>query len=436
MRALACTGVSLIAFMLISQGSLFREVSNSQSVGAGTEPCIIDDTYKLDHVSPAPNTSSTLKDTAENMENAESTEMSNPIKPTTEMPKPLPPTTEMPNPVQLTPELPTPVDPEGTDCTAILELFKSDKIPAAKNTGDKNYRQSFVALSKTSKPFYFASHHPNIDSARSSLFSSQMYYEHELTKRVTEIFQEKAANNQSAVLLDVGGNIGWYSLLAAAYGASKVYSFEPNLVNTVRFCEALSMNRWLHDDRGKDVVIPITKGAGDSERRQKMYKVDRTNPGSFSFDNLYTDKEVVGEFEITTLDLFAERHGWFESKPLIALFKLDVESYELHVLKGAKKLLKSGLIEKIAMELKYDQDKQVTAEIVHLLFDSGYELYMHGGVSGPNTKVQKSYKTWNQLSKDFVNEIIGENVIFRFRSTYRDDKIDDLLKKLKLGKLF
>ena len=91
------------------------------------------------------------------------------------------------------------------------------------------------------------------------------------------------------------------------------------------------------------------------------------------------------------MDSFAERHGWFKDKPTIALFKLDVEHYELQVLEGAKKLFASKLIEKIAMELKSDQVLQDMHGIMKALFGAGYELYMHERWMGSNQRVQKIY---------------------------------------------
>jgi hypothetical protein len=39
-------------------------------------------------------------------------------------------------------------------------------------------------------------------------------------------------------------------------------------------------------------------------------------------------------------DLFAEKRGWFESRPKIVIMKVDVKRYEALVLVGAEKLLK------------------------------------------------------------------------------------------------
>jgi len=316
------------------------------------------------------------------------------------------------------------LDPEATDCSEILTKFRADEIEVAKTSGDMNYQRSFATITKTDMPFYVATHDEKIDSVRAGIVKYQFYYEKELTKRVAEIFEEKSSQGKESIMLDVGANIGWFSLVAAAHGATKVYSFEPNLQNTVRFCESLSLNRWLRDDRSKDVVIPIAKGAGNREDQRELYAVDEYNPGSFTFQKAIAKKiingnetahKVIGKMEITTLDSFAERHGWFDSRPSIALFKLDVEHFELEVFEGAEKLLKSRLIEKIAFELKPRQSLHAKSKIIKSLFDAGYEFYMEGIWMGPNKGVQKEYDKWQDLLEDINKKKYGENVMFRLR---------------------
>ena len=129
-----------------------------------------------------------------------------------------------------------------------------------------------------------ATHDKEIDQVRSDIMKYSWYYERQLTARVVEIFEEKSAQRKESIMLDVGANIGWVSLVVAAHGAAKVYSFEPNLQNTVRFCESLSLNRWLHDDMSRKFVIPIAKRASNKGSMQNLYEVDSRNPGSFSFN--------------------------------------------------------------------------------------------------------------------------------------------------------
>ena len=200
------------------------------------------------------------------------------------------------------------------------------------------WEKSYVTRTITEKPFYWSLHDPQLDVTRASSFLKGAYYESELTARIVEVFEAKNANIDSheekkeSIFLDVGGNIGWYSLIAAAHGATKVYTFEPNPANLVRFCKSLVFNDWIRDDQGQDRVIPIAKGVGQELTKKKLYRVHSNNPGSFSFSEARAGKykdgktlanvEVVDEIEIVTLDSFAKSHGWLNtddaSRPTIA----------------------------------------------------------------------------------------------------------------------
>ncbi|KAL7530144.1 hypothetical protein ACHAXR_003334 [Thalassiosira sp. AJA248-18] len=299
---------------------------------------------------------------------------------------------------------------DGMDCSKLLRQFRAGEIEIAKKEGEVNFRRSFVALSKgTPQSFYVATHDKGIDSVRADIMQYQFYYEKELSEIIAGVFKKMKNEGKESIMLDVGSNIGWFSLVAAAHGATKVYAFEPNLQNTIRFCESLSLNGWL----ARDFVIPVSKGVGKVEETRELYAVDKNNPGTFTFQKGGGD--VVGKMEITTLDVFAESHGWFDSKPSIGFFKLDVERFECEVIEGAKRLLNSRIIETIAMELKPDHSEDAKSTIVQLLFDAGYEFVMHGAWMGPNTKVLTKYNHSSELVKDFQAGKYKENVLFRLK---------------------
>jgi FkbM family methyltransferase len=303
-------------------------------------------------------------------------------------------------------------DPERIDCTELLNKFKADEIEVAKKEGNINFRRSYATISKgVPKPFYVATHDRKIDNIRASIMVKHEFYEIKLTEIIANFFVKKHEEGKKSIFLDVGANIGWFSLVAAAHGAAKVYSFEPNLQNTIRFCESLSLNGWAVGD----LVVPIAKGAGKTEERKNLYATDPRNPGAHSFKQI-KNATVVGEMEITTLDSFAERHGWFESRPSIGFFKLDVEYFELEVIEGAEKLIRSRIIEMIGLELKTDHPRTTKYKICDLLLDSGYEFIMHGGFLGPNEPVKVNYVNATELVDDFQAKKYKENVLFHLKN--------------------
>jgi len=312
---------------------------------------------------------------------------------------------------------------DGVDCRSFLEDYRNGKIDEIER--DPRWSKSFVTRTVTPNPFYWSTHHPELDPVRKVSFDEGRYYELELSNRIIEAFDNvkigSEKGNTSSIFLDVGGNIGWFSLLAAAHGATRVYTFEPNPANVVRICESLSMNNWLPNDRRKDFFTPILKGVGSVSGIQQFYRRELNYPGSNTFhppDARKSHYNPMGEIEIVTLDSFAETHGWFDERPNIAFFKLDVEGYELQVIEGAQKLFKSRLVELFAIEMQMEKESVQIYKILDIVFNSGYELYMEGNYKGPDKKVDVKYTSHEELAKDIVAKKYKENLLFRRNANF------------------
>jgi FkbM family methyltransferase len=303
------------------------------------------------------------------------------------------------------------------DCSAMLRDFLDKKISEIEAI--EGFEKSYVTRTSGNKQFYLATHDAKLDKVRATSFQKGRYYESDLTKVIQKAFDKKSGQEGEAIFLDVGGNIGWFSLLAKAHGASQAYVFEPNPANIVRICESLTLNGW------KDSVDLMMMGVSDEVGTKALYKTSAKNPGSFSFDQRRANKynhgaaEEVGEFQMITLDSFAEEMGWFETKTSIAFFKLDVEGFEPQIIKGAQKLFESGIVELFAMEMKRQKSvhsPEAKRMMTKVIIESGYELYMHGKYSGPKTIVEEKYgkKKWEELADDIIRgEKYGENLLFR-----------------------
>jgi hypothetical protein len=135
------------------------------------------------------------------------------------------------------------------------------------------------------------------------------------------------------------------------------------------------------------------------------------------------EERVVGEIELITLDAFAESMGWFDTKPMIAFFKLDVEGFEPQIIYGGKKLFEHRLVEFLSVEIKPKQtlhrDKR---DIIKIMLENGYDLYMHGTYLGPNNIVTKSYTHYKELLSDISSRVYGENLLFRKKENWKRNK--------------
>lgn len=139
----------------------------------------------------------------------------------------------------------------------------------------------------------------------------------------------------SAVVCDVGANTGVYSLVATARApGARVFAFEPHPGNAAR----LRRNLLLNDAANVELV---ELALGDAEGVLPIHiPADQRISASASADVSFAEAFSPTEYKKhpvpqTTLDAFAaERH-----LQRIDLIKIDVESYELAVLRGAERAL-------------------------------------------------------------------------------------------------
>lgn len=150
------------------------------------------------------------------------------------------------------------------------------------------------------------------------------------------------------LFLDVGANIGTYSILAASKGA-KVIAVEP-ASETINFLHRnILLNGW---------EVDIREAAVGSQ------------PGSASFTQGFDQQnhlDVQGSrtVAVTTIDeILGHRRA--------AGLKLDVEGYELEALRGARKALRGNRIDLLQLEWNSLADRTPVAD---LLAEFGYGLF-------------------------------------------------------------
>jgi FkbM family methyltransferase len=178
-------------------------------------------------------------------------------------------------------------------------------------------------------------------------------------------------------------------------GDFKIDAFEPNLKNIMRFCESLEMNGWKNEQErtitaGQGPTVNIwPSGISDKSGTLKFYE-DWGNPGAGRFGqggNMLRDRQDFSELPVMTLDKFATERGWFQSRPNIAILKVDVERHEANVLVGANELLNARIVQNIFTEVSFDKGSSTSIEMqkdaLKLLVQAGYKLAGQGGWQGP-----------------------------------------------------
>lgn len=130
-----------------------------------------------------------------------------------------------------------------------------------------------------------------------------------------------------AHIIDVGANIGWTAMKMARLAVGGwVMAFEPDPLNFSRCSENLARNTLPNLK-----VFPVA--LGNSEGRVPMEIRTPSNRGG---NRIAPNGDGISAVELTRLD---EIIGRFPDDR-IDLIKIDVEGYELHVLKGAMNTLR------------------------------------------------------------------------------------------------
>lgn len=200
----------------------------------------------------------------------------------------------------------------------------------------------------TDPPFWIALHNPSFDKMRwASIKDKGEYYETGVTSIFHEILSGYDVTKETPLVIDIGMNIGWFSLYSRAHGHD-VASFEPNPVMFLRMCESLEYNKWGEYGINDNSVSLWRYGLGINKGSFNLTLGNNPGGSSFFEDRLAKKFRRTIPVEVTTLDTVAISQGWLDRK--ISLMKVDVEGFEPYVFEGGKRLLNEGHIEHILME--------------------------------------------------------------------------------------
>lgn len=199
-----------------------------------------------------------------------------------------------------------------------------------------------------------------------TLFGSQIYYDTNfgLTgyqsilarhQNLMQIVEVKSAE----VIVDIGANVGFFSLLCRElFPDSLIYAVEP--VPQIHAC--LKKN-FLGDVKSilSDVAISDVNG-------ETMMNFD----SNFStISHLSNEGNVIVKTE--TLDTFVEKNNINR----IDILKIDVETFEAHVLRGARKALKMTKI--LFMEVTMENNRNYTlSSLLKMLSTDDYDYQLVG----------------------------------------------------------
>ncbi len=162
-------------------------------------------------------------------------------------------------------------------------------------------------------------------------------YERELIDTVLSLY------DADGVFLDIGANIGFYSVAIAASlrrrcGAGRVWSFEPLTANCARLRENLTLNdlhAWCRvfefglSDRARDAPLTLREDFADG---------GETGNASVAISDAFDEGFPTARAEFRTLDDVVVRES-VNARTIIDCVKIDVEGHEDFCLRGAVQTL-------------------------------------------------------------------------------------------------
>lgn len=165
------------------------------------------------------------------------------------------------------------------------------------------------------------------------------------------------------LFIDVGANVGSYTILACAAIGASGYAFEPIPSTYRRLVENIHINH-LHKK-----VTCINKGVGNHQGTLTFTSdMDTMN---HALANGEQGSNVIN-IEVTSLDIALK-----ETLPTV--MKIDVEGYETLVLEGAQETLGRHTLHSVIMELngsgkRYGFDE---SRVLELMYGYGFRTYSY-----------------------------------------------------------
>jgi 2-polyprenyl-3-methyl-5-hydroxy-6-metoxy-1,4-benzoquinol methylase len=333
------------------------------------------------------------------------------------------------------------------DCESLLRDARENRL----DFRDPNARQQPSSYQRRTRPakageedgssrtFYISLHVKTFDPVRWIIMTNGAYYEKTLEAIWRQVLKDSPPHSR---VLDVGANIGYFSLVSMAAAADRgvvVDAFEPNPVNLLRTCESLALNNWTrttstatsgNGPQGDTLSSPGVHlhPVGVSDTNQVLpFLTNRVNPGASQFVSDVQEATTLVEtskgayhhgtnMSVITLDAFATSRGWIgpnnqgrqdvNGPPNIAVLKVDVEALEHKVIVGATRLLQSHLVKNVFMEVSVRNHDEVSNGqlAIQVLIDAGYKLQGHGGFSGPGSPVRWPQDDPSRLISHILDE--------------------------------
>jgi FkbM family methyltransferase len=157
-----------------------------------------------------------------------------------------------------------------------------------------------------------------------------MLLDREYEPMETELVRKSLVRGDT--FIDVGANIGYYTLIASQIVGTegRIFAFEPEPHNFARLQQNVDLNRASN-------VIPVPFAVSDRSGSVSLY-VPKGQPGQSQLLQFDQNESEMRVNAIALDDYFRQ----FDSNSKISLIKMDIEGAEVLALRGMKALVRSN----------------------------------------------------------------------------------------------
>ena len=198
--------------------------------------------------------------------------------------------------------------------------------------------------------------------------------------KLLTIFVEALNKVKDIVVLDLGCNIGVYTLVAAKEG-KRVVSIDANIQNLRLLSKSLILGHLIEN------VTLIWNAISDTYTKVTL----KTHPRDVGQFSVNTDNDSISKNDVIIETILLDDLMYlFEGKPVG--IKMDVESFELYALKGGLNFLDKIDIRFIQMEIGHHRSRPSGQEIVTISRYFGFTPFVN--CHGKTDLVDLSLKKW------------------------------------------
>ncbi|XP_076459505.1 uncharacterized protein LOC143292801 [Babylonia areolata] len=242
---------------------------------------------------------------------------------------------------------------------AYFNLVDMESVSADKNGG---VASTNCTLTKTSPVFHICVYPQELDIYISAALTTGGVWEPHITK----LFQFALLKFPHSTFIDIGANIGYYSLLAASMG-HQVMAVEPSPQNMKKLIQGIHVNKLANK-------IYVLQNAVAKSHRNVSLSVNSNNQGGIMvLEDKDPDHQTVQTIVLDDLLHLIDTPT--------AIIKMDIEGYECRGMATSAKLFHNVYVPYILMEWQqmYKHRHQMTAACPVSLIRQMTDYFVHLG---------------------------------------------------------